>query len=87
MRKPSAVAILALLLALSWIGFLANSPQAQDAAAPKVQQWEYTVLDHAGNHTAGSDLIRAGRSGWEAFQIIDWKEGNGHYIYLKRPKQ
>ena len=79
MRKPSAAAILSVLLACSWIGFLANSPRAQEAAEPEVQRWEYQEV-----HDFGS-AQHLGTKGWEAFSVV--KDERRREFFLKRPKQ
>jgi hypothetical protein len=87
MRKPSAVTMLSLLLALSWIGFLTNSPQADDAQ-PVVQKWEYRIHHSRLSNAAAHDV--AGNEGWEAYaatpEITDGRTAGHFSIYFKRPK-
>ena len=64
MRKPSATAILSVLLALSWIGFLASSPHAQEAEKPQVQKWEYMDREPLNNA-----IEKAGDQGWEGYAV------------------
>ena len=86
MRKPSPAAILALLLALSWIGFLTQGPHAQEAAIVRESQsWEHKAFKYDGAVT-GSIFADEGKRGWELVAVAQGREG-GFYYYLKRPKQ
>lgn len=70
MHKPSATAILSALLALSWIGFLASSPRAQENGQRLPKRWEYIKIQE-------SDLDVHGKQGWEAYAVIPVvKNGN-----------
>ena len=79
MRKPSAAAILSVLLAISWIAFLSGSPRAQEATEPEIQKWEYQEV-----HDFGS-AQHLGTKGWEAFAVL--KDERRREFFLKRPKQ
>ena len=60
MRKPSAAAVLAVLLVLSWVAFLASGLNAQPAAKPANQKWEYKTGRF--NDVEKNEL---GEAGWE----------------------
>jgi hypothetical protein len=75
MRKPSALVIVSVLLALSWIGFLSGAPRAAQQSSP-VTKWEYWQVD--------SNVTAAGRDGWEAYAVlIKVPQGEPTY-FLKR---
>lgn len=76
MRKPSTATFLALLLALSWVGFFASQPHA--AQNPTGEVWSYVEV------TGEETLARRGRDGWEAY-AVDVPQGGGATTYfLKR---
>jgi len=89
MRKPSPAAILALLLALSWIGFLTQGPHAQEAApAGEPQAWEYKAISVNTSNRSNDGLILRGEVGWELFQVVHHPEHGGTvYYYLRRPRK
>jgi len=89
MRKPSPALILAVLLALSWIGFLTQGPHAQEAEAKlKPQAWEYKAIK---SQTVGGEndiLTREGEAGWELVQVAHHRQQHDIvYYYLRRPSE
>ena len=80
MRKPSAAMIFALLVVLSWFGYLAAQQQpAQPAAKVK---WQY---DSFTDNQPGIGVNDYGKNGWEAYAITVNKSSATYY--LKRPTQ
>lgn len=93
MRKPSAASVLAVLLALSWIGFFASSPLAQEAAKPAVQKWEYWMVTvPVGNLRPNQNiddytksLTGEGAKGWELHTSAS--VGNGSVLHTFRRRK
>jgi hypothetical protein len=88
MRKPSAASILAVLLALSWIGFLTKDPHAQEAVLHVPQSWEYKAVKSQA--VGGDDFILTGEAkvGWELVHVEHHrKQTEIVYYYLRRPTQ
>jgi hypothetical protein len=75
MRKPSSKIILSALLALSWIGFLATAPRAQDSA--RQPRWEY---DSCEIH----ELEEKGGNGWEPHAVTVSNRSNVSRFWLKK---
>jgi hypothetical protein len=89
MRKRYSVLLLSLLLAVSLVSFLANSPRAADEASTPLRKWEYKVEDLNGNNRQGDDsqrdiqsgMNKLGNDGWEMVQFTSG------YGFFKRPKR
>lgn len=75
MRKPSAAMILALLLALSWIGFFVSSPRAAQNASGVI--WNY------GRVVGEKELAERGKNGWEAYAVHTPESGMTTYFLKK----
>ena len=67
-RTVTTVLVLSLAPALSWIGFLASSINAQSEPKPEVKKWEY-------QETSKNELVHYGEVGWEAYAVF---EKRGH---------
>ena len=78
MRKPSTSMILSALLALSWIGFLASQPQAEERHYVN-DKWDYKSTDK------NSELFESGRNGWEAYAVIH-RTGDTHPTYFLKKR-
>jgi hypothetical protein len=77
MRKPSTSMILSALLALSWIGFLASQPQAEERRYLN-DKWDYKSTDK------NSELFESGRNGWEAYAVIHSTGDTQPTYFLKK---
>jgi hypothetical protein len=76
MRTPSALTIVSVLLALSWIGFLSSAPRAAQQSPP-AKKWEYWDVD--------TNVSAAGRDGWEAYAVVIQTPHAEPKYFLKRP--
>jgi hypothetical protein len=64
MKNISSTAIMALLLVVSWVAFLASSGSAQ-AVNQQARKWRYT----SSNENDGDNVQRLGADGWEPFAV------------------
>jgi hypothetical protein len=77
MRKPSSAMILSALLAISWIGFIASKPQAEERRN-LTDKWEYKNTDK------NSELFESGKNGWEAYAVIHQMGETQPTYFLKK---
>ena len=86
MRKSIAIAVLSLLLVLSWLNFSVSQPIADDVlgidtAAP-IQKWEYNVVSSRLDGTLTELLNKSGESGWEVAGVVS--ENRRAHVIMKR---
>ena len=86
MRKSIAIAVLSLLLVLSWFNFSVSRPIADDVlgidpAAP-IQKWEYNVISSRLDDTLTELLNKSGASGWEVSGFVS--ENRRAHVIMKR---
>jgi hypothetical protein len=86
MRKSIAIAVLSLLLVLSWFNFSVSQPIADDvlgidATAP-IQKWEYNVVSSRLDGTLTELLNKSGASGWEVSGVVS--ENRRAHVIMKR---
>jgi hypothetical protein len=75
MRQQTSVIILSAILALSWIGFFASAPHAQEG--PRLNdKWDYKTVKQ-------EELVESGAGGWEAYAVIRGKDERPTF-FLKR---
>jgi hypothetical protein len=77
MRKPSSTIILAVLLALSWLGFWASGPRAAQEVESRGRPWRYTKAE------SNEDLAKLGEDGWEAYAVTRTAQGRPTF-WLKK---
>jgi hypothetical protein len=75
MRQRTSAVILSAILALSWIGFFASAPMAQEQNRV-AEKWDYKTVKQ-------EELLESGREGWEAYAVIRGNDERPTY-FLKR---
>jgi hypothetical protein len=78
MRKLSSATILSALLAISWVGFLASQPRAEERHHLN-DKWDYKSTNK------DSELFESGRNGWEAYAVIH-REGDTQLTYCLKKR-